>query len=323
MKKAIVSGLVITVIGAVMLAFGIGMHGQRAVIFDGLTPHVVSKAKTTRTQTYAKAERIKADVSDMNVVVKSGKTFSVKYAGEKINQPTIQKKNGTVIINSKSHKHGFSFNGFSFSSTGVYHGAANDKLTITVPENVNLKYLALRASDGKVIQEPVAKMKIEKYDLRVNDASQVSLSNLEIERADFRLNDTDTAFNGVTINNGQLHLSDNDLAVNDSTLTKMLIQTADSDITMNSVALDGGSLSTQDGDVHFNDITIANGYTITAKDGDVEALNTKADGYSTSVSDGDNRLFNQSNDNGGTLTQNDAAPNRLQVTASDGDVTIR
>ena len=92
---------------------------------------------------------------------------------------------------------------------------------------------------------------------------------------------------------------------------------------MNSVALDGGSLSTQDGDVHFNDITIANGYTITAKDGDVEALNTKADGYSTSVSDGDNRLFNQSNDNGGTLTQNDAAPNRLQVTASDGDVTIR
>ena len=233
MKKTIVSGLVITVIGAVMLAFGIGMHGQRAVIFDGLTPHVVSKAKTTRTQTYAKAERIKADVSDMNVVVKSGKTFSVKYAGEKINQPTIQKKNGTVIINSKSHKHGFSFNGFSFSSTGVYHGAANDKLTITVPENVNLKYLALRASDGKVIQEPVAKMKIEKYDLRVNDASQVSLSNLEIEQADFQLNDTDTVFNGVTINNGQLHLNDNDLAVNDSTLTKMLIQTADSDITMN------------------------------------------------------------------------------------------
>lgn len=46
MKKTIVSGLVITVIGAVMLAFGIGMHGQRAVIFDGLTPHVVSKAKT-------------------------------------------------------------------------------------------------------------------------------------------------------------------------------------------------------------------------------------------------------------------------------------
>ena len=259
----------------------------------------------------------------MNVVVKSGKTFSVKYAGEKINQPTIQKKNGTVIINSKSHKHGFSFNGFSFSSTGFYHGAANDKLTITVPENVNLKYLALRASDGKVIQEPVAKMKIEKYDLRVNDASQVSLSNLEIEQADFQLNDTDTVFNGVTINNGQLHLNDNDLAVNDSTLTKMLIQTADSDITMNSVALDGGSLSTQDGDVHFNDITIANGYTITAKDGDVEALNTKADGYSTSVSDGDNRLFNQSNDNGGTLTQNDTAPNRLQVTASDGDVTIR
>ena len=55
----------------------------------------------------------------------------------------------------------------------------------------------------------------------------------------------------------------------------------------------------------------------------MEALNTKADGYSTSVSDGDNRLFNQSNDNSGTLTQNDAAPNRLQVTASDGDVTIR
>ena len=58
----------------------------------------------------------------------------------------------------------------------------------------------------------------------------------------------------------------------------------------------------------FNGITIANSYSITAKDGDVEALNTKADGYSTSVSDGDNRLFNQSNDNGGTLTQNDAAP---------------
>ena len=55
----------------------------------------------------------------------------------------------------------------------------------------------------------------------------------------------------------------------------------------------------------------------------MEALNTKADGYSTSVSDGDNRLFNQSNDNGGTLTQNDTALNRLQVTASDGDVTIR
>ncbi|MCC6096607.1 MULTISPECIES: DUF4097 family beta strand repeat-containing protein [Limosilactobacillus] len=297
MKKTIVSGLVITVIGAVVLAFGIGMHGQRAVIFDGLTPHVISKAKTTRTQTYAKAERIKADVSDMNVVIKSGKTFSVKYAGEKINQPTIQKKNGTVIINSKSRK----LNGFSFSSTGFYRGGSNDKLTITVPENVNLKHLALR----------------------VNDASQVSLSNLEIEQADFRLNDTDTAFNGVTINSGQLHLNDNDLAINDSTLTKIMIQTADSDITMNSVALDGGSLSTQDGDVHFNDITIANGYSITAKDGDVEALNTKADGYSTSVSDGDNRLFNQSNDNGGTLTQNDTAPNCLQVTASDGDVTIR
>ena len=29
MKKTIVSGLVITVIGAVVLAFGIGMHGQR------------------------------------------------------------------------------------------------------------------------------------------------------------------------------------------------------------------------------------------------------------------------------------------------------
>ena len=188
MKKTIVSGLVITVIGAVMLAFGIGMHGQRAVIFDGLTPHVVSKAKTTRTQTYAKAERIKADVSDMNVVVKSGKTFSVKYAGEKINQPTIQKKNGTVIINSKSHKHGFSFNGFSFSSTGVYHGAANDKLTITVPENVNLKYLALRASDGKVIQEPVAKMKIEKYDLRVRKSQhhRAEQRRQQLGRADGR-----------------------------------------------------------------------------------------------------------------------------------------
>ncbi|WP_294543424.1 DUF4097 family beta strand repeat-containing protein [uncultured Limosilactobacillus sp.] len=323
MKKTIVSGLVITVIGAVMLAFGIGMHGQRAVIFDGLTPHVVSKSKTTRTQTYAKAERIKADVSDMNVVVKQGKTFSVKYAGEKSNQPTIAKKNGTIIINSKSRKHGFSFNGFSFSSTGFYHGVANDRLTITVPKNVKLKHLQLRINDGQVIQEPAAKMKIEKYDLQVNDASQVSLSNLEIERADFRFNDTDTAFNGLTINSGQLHFNDNDLAVNDSTLTKTLVQTADSDITMNSVALDSGNLSTQDGDVHFNDITIANGYSITAKDGDVEALNTKADGYSTSVSDGDNRLFNQSSENGGTLTQNETAPNRLQVNASDGDVTIK
>ena len=92
MKKTIVSGLVITVIGAVVLAFGIGMHGQRAVIFDGLTPHVISKAKTTRTQTYAKAERIKADVSDMNVVVKSGKTFLLSMPVKRsISQPLKRK----------------------------------------------------------------------------------------------------------------------------------------------------------------------------------------------------------------------------------------
>lgn len=302
MKKTIVSGLIITVIGAIMLALGIGMHGQRAVVFNGLTPHVVSTTKTTKTKTYAQADQIKADVSNMNVVVKQGKTFTVKYAGKKANQPTIQKQGKTVIIKSKKQEHSFSFNGFSFSSNVDYdyHGMAKDKLTITVPENVDLKKLTLQ----------------------VNNASHVSLTSVKVDQADFRLNDTDTAFDGVTINSGQLKLVDNDLVVNNSTLTKTLIQASDSDIAMNSTNLDAGNTNTHDGDVHFSAVAIANGYSITAKDGDVESLNTKADGYSTSANDGDNRLFSQSDNNGGTLTQNETAANRLQVAVSDGDVTV-
>lgn len=300
MKKTIVSGLIITVIGAIMLALGIGMHGQRAVVFNGLTPHVVSTTKTTKTKTYAQADQIKTDVSNMNVVIKQGKTFTVKYAGRKANQPTIQKQGSTIIVKSKKQEHSFSFNGFNFSSTGEYHGTSNDKLTITVPENVNLKKLTLQ----------------------VNNASHVSLANVKVDQADFRLNDTDTAFDGVTINSGQLKLVDNDLVVNNSTLTKTLIQASDSDITMNTTNLNAGNTNTHDGDVHFSAVAIANGYSITAKDGDVESLNTKADGYSTSANDGDNRLFSQSNNNGGTLTQNETAANRLQVAVSDGDVTV-
>src|SRR5699024_6505650 len=136
MKKTIISGFIISIIGAILLAIGFGLKGNKSIVFEDLKPVIADSTKVTQAHTYKDINKLDIDVKEVNVEIREGKNYSVRYEGAKTSAPTVKKSGNQLQIKGRLSSHSLRFNGMSmYDDYYIYYD--RNKMLINLPKDSN------------------------------------------------------------------------------------------------------------------------------------------------------------------------------------------
>ncbi len=115
-------------------------------------------------------------------------------------------------------------------------------------------------------------------------------------------------------------MSDSDLTVQNGELGKLLLSGTDSDVHLNHTALNASVMQVNDGDVTTTASQYTGVNTFTLRDGDFKAAQAQFGGLQLQTTDGD--VMVKGTKYAGQFSENETAPDRLSIIATDGDIHV-
>lgn len=221
MKKMFKISLGILFVGLVLIIIGFVGHGNRNVTYgysNGSTlfsmhpsvEHKVNKKLISN----QKFNNINVNATRANVIIRTGKQYSVSYKGSSNYVPRVTISNQTLCIKQSGYSSGIFFN----------YSDGNGTIIITVPKDCTLS----------------GKLGVVEGDLRI---SEVDLTNMDINASDGDIN-----YNSLKINGGKTTLGDGDFTSRHVTYQgTYTVKNTDGDNKVINSKTDGIVLQTVDG----------------------------------------------------------------------------
>lgn len=320
MKKTIISGFIISIIGAILLAIGLGLKGNKSIVFEDLKPVIADSTKVTQAHTYKDINKLDIDVKDVNVEFREGKNYSVRYEGAKSSSPTVKKSGNQLQIKGRLSSHSIRFNGMSMYDD-YYRNSDRNKMIITLPKDSKLDELNLKLSDSLLSQINMTGIEADQVKASIHD-TKLDLRDANFGNVELSAGDSDISMTNTVLSNGKLDLNDTDVRLDGGSLMQVAMNITDGDVDYNNLSIQGGNLRNNDGDIKMSNTQIQGGYKIDDTDGDILVSRVTVDGYRVQSNDGDVRLFEQTTSNGNVLEKNSNSDNVLDIISNDGDITV-
>lgn len=293
MKKTVIVGLTVTLVGTVLLVLGLGNGGARTVYWDhGFTTDQSTPVKSH--QTSAKFSGVKNfSLSTASPVqIKKGNVSKIEVTYPSATK--ITQSGNTLHFNLKSPRkhHGIIFFG-DFRRARQAFG----KTIITVPKSMKV---------GTINSDIANSITIKNMTIKTITSSGVG---------DVNLNHVTTTENLDLENTGDVNLST-------STFPSAHLDVGAGDVDLTSNKFDSMAVETGAGDINFNSQKVGKSFTAHSDVGDISGhvVKNKRTQISVSADVGDASLFGSSHNK--KIDSNAKNPVTYRFTSDVGDVTI-
>lgn len=288
-KKLLITGLILTMIGAVAAIVGFSMGASTSLVWDHGVKIAQQFNATKTVKNPHSLKNIHLDTSGYDVTFKTGETASVEVSGLDIAKPKVTQNDGTINITS----HTYDAPGMWLSRT------YNDKIVITLPATTALDSISGTINNGSLVSHNT--FSTQQFDLHLSNGA-VTIDGLQIlKNGQLSLDSDNVTLRNVTFNNTDVAPQNGALAVTDSTLT-------------------GGTYASQNGGQTFTNTTFNQTVTLHNENGKVSLISPSTQGYQLATQNGSISLFDQ---HGTTqLNQNETAQNKVVVTNNNGTIDI-
>lgn len=184
LKKLTKISLIILPIGVLLLIIGLCSGGKfnYAIDMNNKKMYVAEEGEHTSVSKTLEVDafnELEMDIDVAEVEIKQGDDYCVSYNLEKWSVPTVEVKDQKLTVSNadKQTTHiGFQFDIFGFHIGPHVWDDEGNKITITVPEDVELNDLKLIVSSGNI---SIEKIQIADYSIEA-ESGEVILSNTEL-----------------------------------------------------------------------------------------------------------------------------------------------
>mgnify|MGYP005984493135 FL=1 len=306
MKKTFISGIFITILGAILFGLGILHHGDRNLIWQN-GGFKIENTSMNRTS-FKDVRALKIDTID-DVQIKSYNGTQVKVLYRATNTPNYNAKN-----------HQLSISGNSRSEASFNLGLGNftsSTIVIYVPSNSNLEKLTCTTSDGISIS-----------DLNFNQLHLSSDEDIDLHRVNVKNKlqiggYTDLELDDVSAASLDYETGDGDVTIRDSKFIKdpSKISTQDGDVELRNASFKQLKVNSSDGDIDLSNLNVLQSLDGHTDDGDIDVSLKDSSDVSINADDDDGEISLFGRD---TNYYYHGSPKvRYSFESSDGDITIR
>lgn len=293
MRRLAKIGTAMATVGVVLLVVGLLNGGAKAVAFENWQPKVVTRS--TEKYDVDEFESVKVNVNYLNVEIVRGDKYDVRYVANKAIGLDVDVVDGVLEISQQHFDGNFGF-GIGFIGDDM-----EQKLQITIPEDVDLKNIEVAGNSGDI---KVSDMKLEKLNLKTN-SGDVNVAGTKVSE-------------GTTIrsNSGEVDVHDSDLRSPSITVANGNVSLFDSKLSNINVELRNGDFRAD-----TNEFTGDNIVRNTNGDNAISGADRKL-GYRITTRNGDNTLFDKRSERG-TLSQNWNNKNRIEMTTNNSENDVQ
>ena len=283
MKKTIIIGVIITIIGSIIAFVGLSNGASTSLVWNnGLK---INKTVHT-TKTVSDFKNIQLDSSGYEIEIKSGTNYSVEVKGSKESRPKISVNNDTLTVTSADT--GSSSFGFTTS---------DNKIIITVPNGTILENINGSSSYSEL------------------ELNNITTNNIDLDTAG------SLEANNLTVKTGgHINGSNSGMDFENSNFTNVTIKNDNGSFSFENGSLTGGSVVNKNGSLEFEDTHFLQNVTLNDDNGTIEIDTPTTDGYQLSSTNGSIELFDKNETN--SLNQNENATNKIIATTKNGSIEI-
>ncbi|MQS89523.1 DUF4097 domain-containing protein [Lactobacillus salsicarnum] len=308
MRKYLVTGLYLLIIGVVLAVGGHMMGASKTVVWHH--GFQVSKSVDT-TKSVGKFSKIEADTEISNIKVKSGDKFQVQVVGDQFSKAEYKIKDDTLVVSEK------------YLDSGHVGVSSDHKIVVTIPKGTQLENVDLTMGDSnaRLVHIDTKNLKVHSNDddigllalnsVKVTDSAEVNLNHARLWINKSHLNnlkmltDSSTNINIIksTISNSKLDLHQGYLDIEDSVLEN------------NTISMSQGRVELEESQIHG-----INGFDL--EQGQFEAEKVNTDGLDLSTKNGEIEYLD-SKKNERSFQNNPDAGNLLRVSSTQGKIVIK
>lgn len=285
MKKTIIIGLILTVIGAIGAFAGFASGASTDLVWD----HGIKINKQVHyTKSVKDFKNLSLNLTNCHVEIQTGDAFKVEVRAPQVNRPTIQQTNGTLTLANKA------------DAQSINLGIGDDypKVIITVPSGTKLDNLSGHVSDDFEITDLTVK----------NSDLQVDSGHFEAER--FTISDK-----------GQITNVSGVIELDSSHLNSTVVNNHNGSVSVEDSTVSGGSFSNENGSQEFENIIFNQNVRIKSNNGKIKIESPTTKGYDLSTNNGNITVFGQNHHN--RFLQNESATNKIIVTNDNGSIEVK
>lgn len=286
MKKLLITGSILTLIGVVAALAGFSMGASTNLVWHNGVKIAHSYNQTHKIK---KIDKLQLDLNDYDVTFKTGDHYSVQTQGLDLSKPTITRNGQTLTIESQS-----------FDVPGLWLDQNFSKqITITVPTDTKLSSISGTLGNG---------------DFETMSALSVNNLDLQMDNGDFETNN-------LTVNNtGQLTIQNGEVELDSAHLNNTTVSQQNGALSVENSTLIGGNYSSHNGTQELDNTAFQQSVDVHNQNGKVEMESPDTQGYQLSSENGRIRLFNQRAAK--QLNQNESATNKIVVSTQNGRIEI-
>ncbi|WP_288530257.1 DUF4097 family beta strand repeat-containing protein [uncultured Secundilactobacillus sp.] len=309
MKKTLISGIVLVVVGLILAAFGVGHDGLQGVYWDN---GVRVDARTDKTQSLKGIQTIVVNSTDYyNVSIKRGDTAQLKVRASKSHPITTTFKNHELTVDGAANAKAI-FGG-TFTNT-------DPSVQITIPKSVRLKRVTNQGSSSLSVNDVVVD------ELKgVAGSGDISLTDVTLKKP---LSIASDSYVDVTLDRVKApslsFTGSLDVTVRRSTFEDQAsrIKTTYGDVTLSENQWQALTVTGQSGDLNFENERVKDGLTATLDSGDIDGQIAKNQRnlVTTSTQDGDISVYGHGQSSFGRPRHQNI---HYRLKTNSGDITIQ
>ncbi|WP_282801389.1 DUF4097 family beta strand repeat-containing protein [Secundilactobacillus kimchicus] len=308
MKKTLISGIVLVVVGLILTAFGVGHDGLHAVYWDD---GVRVDARTDKTQSLTGIQTIVINSANYdNVSIKRGNVAQVKVRASKSHPITTTFKNHELTVNSSENANVMF--GDPFTSSG-------QSVQITIPKSIRLKQVTNQGSASLSINDVVID------ELKGTDGSgDISLTDVTLKKPLSMVSDSYFDVQLDRVKAPSLSFEGSlDVTVRHSTFNDQAsrIKTTYGDVTLSDNQWQALTISGQSGDLNFENERVRSSLTASFDSGDIngQIVKSRRNLVTTSTQDGDISVYGHGQSSFGQPSHQAV---RYRLMTNSGDITV-
>jgi len=169
MKKGYKIAIILLIVGIVLCGIGYSMGANMGIYMDSTGFHTTPKTQQTYQQNFNQITSINVISSNQKIEIQSGDSYSIE-AQYTYNCPEITFENGALTVDSKNNNNPW----FQIGSF------LTDKITITLPENIQLASLSTQNDNGSItIDNP---LNAQNFNVK-NDNGTIKISDITSDNA--------------------------------------------------------------------------------------------------------------------------------------------
>ena len=313
MKKSVIVGLLITIIGTVMMAVALGHTGFKTIVWDDgfkVVDDQTGSVKMTKKTLKSSVNQIKF-ATRSRVVIQTGDVKKPTVSSSKFNE--VKQSGRSINIIGKGHPRtqivGFSMSGYS--------GGTGD-VVITVPKDQQLEKVVGHDKNGVSISD------ITVNKLKLSGDGDIQIQNVHSQEPITLKNTDDTTLKNVTAPGINQTSDGGDLTYQNADFSNgaTSISSDGGDVSLDSTKLKDVVINSDGGDIHLNRNSVVGSVIADADGGDINALisNRKEVQISASADDGDVSIFGSLR-NSWRLSQHKNITYRLS--SDGGDISVK